>query len=471
MVFSSAFFLFAFLPLALVLYRLAPVAWRNTVLMLVSLAFYTWGEREYAWVLLASIAGNYLAALWIGRAPSPVIGRRRAAVAVAANLLLLFAFKYANFVSDNLNIVLRRLGVETIHLEPMHLPIGISFFTFQAIAYVVDVATRAVPVERSPIRYALYAALFPHLVAGPIVRYRDIADQLASRTSGLDQFASGVRRFVVGLAKKVLLANTLATTADAAFGRPDIELSAGAAWLGLICYSMQIYFDFSGYSDMAIGLGRMFGFEFLENFRHPYTAKSVTDFWRRWHISLSSWLRDYVYIPLGGNRASPRRVLINLMVVFVLCGLWHGAAWTFLLWGLWHGAFLIVERVGLADRLANWPTLVQRVYTLLAVAGGWVLFRADTVGDARRYFRALFGLRSGLELQDLLTVDIAVALIVGVAASFPLLTVVRRKLAEVRWHPEAVSAGAELAFCSAMLGLSVWLLAAGSYQPFLYFRF
>lgn len=471
MVFSSAFFLFAFLPIALLAYRLAPTAWRNTILLLVSLVFYVWGERDYAWVLLASIAGNYLAALWIARAGTPAGARWRATAAVVINLLLLFTFKYANFLVDNLNIVLRRLHYDAIDLPPMHLPIGISFFTFQAIAYVVDVATRAVPVERSPIRYALYAALFPHLVAGPIVRYRDIADQLAGRTSSVDMFASGVRRFVVGLAKKVLIANTLAVTADAAFGRPTTDLGMGAAWLGLMSYSMQIYFDFSGYSDMAIGLGRMFGFDFLENFMHPYTATTVTDFWRRWHISLSSWLRDYVYIPLGGNRVSARRGLMNLLIVFVLCGLWHGAAWTFLLWGLWHGVFLIAERAGLNRQLAAWPDILRRAYTLLAVAGGWVLFRADGFTHASRYFSALLGMRSGLSVADLMSIDVAIALVVGAACCFPLLAVLRQRLAEVRWRPQTVSAAAELAFCSAMLGLSVWLLAAGTHQPFLYFRF
>src|SRR4051794_40224230 len=323
MVFSSPFFLFAFLPYVLAAYYLAPRRWRNAVLLAASLLFYAWGEPRYGWVLPVSIAGNFVAALAIGRADSPRLRWWLLAAAIVANLGMLVAFKYTAFLAESINPLLTWAGVRPFRVVPPHLPLGVSFFTFQAIAYVADVARRDVQAERGPVRFALAAALFPHLVAGPIVRYRDLAGQLGDRRTPLEDFAIGVRRVIVGLAKKVLLANTLAVAADAAFNRPPSELGIGAAWLGVVCYALQIYFDFSGYSDMAIGLGRMFGFTFPENFRHPYAATSVTDFWRRWHITLSSWLRDYVYIPLGGGRCGRARVLFNLLVVFTLCGLWH----------------------------------------------------------------------------------------------------------------------------------------------------
>jgi alginate O-acetyltransferase complex protein AlgI len=464
MVFSSPIFLFGFLPPVLAAYYLAPRPLRNAVLLTASLLFYAWGEKQYVWVLLLSIAGNYAAGRLLAHGRSP---RLVLMAAVTGNLLLLVVFKYANFLADNLNLVLPRLRLPPVALGPIHLPIGVSFFTFQAIAYVVDVYRRDVPAENSPGCYALYAALFPHLVAGPIVRYRDVADQLADRRAPLKFFASGVRRLIVGLGKKVLLANTLAVAADRAFSRPPAELGAGAAWVGLVCYGLQIYFDFSGYSDMAIGLGRLFGFDFLENFRHPYAAASVAEFWRRWHISLSSWLRDYLYVPLGGNRCPPGRVLVNLLIVFVLCGLWHGPAWTFLAWGLWHGAFLIAERVGLGRALAGAWRPLRHAYTLLAVLGGWVFFRAGMLAQAGGYFAALAGGGRGLIATDLLAGDVVVVLLIAVPACLPVAAWLRERLAE----RESVAAAAELAWCGGLLAASVVGLAAGSYQPFLYFRF
>jgi alginate O-acetyltransferase complex protein AlgI len=475
MVFSSTIFLVGFLPFVLAGYFLSPRRYRNAYLIGASLCFYVWGEREYGWVLPLSIVGNYLAGVWIARSRYPM---RVLAAAVAANLLLLAAFKYANFLADNLNFLLLAVGLRGVRLNPVHLPCGISFFTFQAISYLVDVSRHDVPVERSPTRYALYAALFPHLIAGPIVRYRDLANRLGDRIITPDGFAEGVRRFVIGLGKKVLLANTVATAADDLFGLPPAVLGTGAAWLGLACYSLQIYFDFSGYSDMAIGLGKMFGFDFAENFRHPYAAASVTDFWRRWHITLSSWLRDYVYIPLGGSRCSPARVLGNLVIVFVLCGLWHGAAWTFLVWGLWHGAFLVAERVGLGRALEALPRPFRHAYTLLAVMGGWVLFRADSFPHAAGYFAALFGRGAGASpVWAYAGRDVWIALAVGCIACLPVgpwlgEQIERRRTSPAwgRWR-EASWAAAEFAGYSGMLFASVLCLAAGTYNPFLYFRF
>ncbi|HEX4588554.1 MAG TPA: MBOAT family O-acyltransferase, partial [Gemmataceae bacterium] len=325
MVFSSPIFLFAFLPLALAAYFASPRFLRNTVLLATSLTFFVWGEPQYAWVLPASLVGNFAAGLAIARTDSPRGRWWLLAAAVVGNLGLLIAFKYTNFFAENVNPLFLWAGLKPMRLNTPHLPLGVSFFTFQGIAYVADVYHRDVPAERNAIRFGLAGALFPHLVAGPIVRYRDIADQLGDRRPSLEDFAAGVRRIVIGLAKKALIANTLAWAADQAFHRPPAQLGIGGAWLGLVCYALQIYFDFSGYSDMAIGLGRLFGFTFPENFRHPYAAESVTLFWRRWHITLSSWLRDYVYIPLGGGRCGRWRVLLNLLIVFALCGLWHGA--------------------------------------------------------------------------------------------------------------------------------------------------
>lgn len=466
MVFSSPLFLFAFLPLALALSHSAPRGARNAVLLLLSAAFYVWGECEHSWVLLASVAGNYFAGVVLSLCRSRRSAWWVACAAIAANILLLCVFKYASFFSSILNRWLHPLGLPHLDIPEVRLPLGISFFTFQAIAYVVDVYRGDAAVERGAVNYSLYATLFPHLVAGPIVRYRDIAGQLVGRTVNLEMFASGVRRFAVGLGKKVLIANTLAVAVDRAFDRYPNELAPSGAWLGLICYALQIYFDFSGYSDMAIGLGRMFGFDFLENFRHPYAAASVTEFWRRWHISLSSWLRDYVYIPLGGNRVPPWRVFANQVFVFALCGLWHGAATRFVLWGVWHGMFVACERAGAGAVIARWPRPFRHAYTLLAVLGGWVFFRAESLRFSQGYFGALIGRSDGLRAIDLLSGDVALALLIGIPACLPIAGWMREKLGE-----RPIRAAAEIGFCGMLLGLSTLALAAGSFNPFLYFRF
>jgi alginate O-acetyltransferase complex protein AlgI len=467
MVFSSPIFLFAFLPVALALYFVAPRLARNTVLLATSLTFFMWGEPQYAWVLPASLVANFAAGLAIARTESPRGRWCLLAAAVVGNLGLLVAFKYTNFLAENLNPLLTWIGLRPFRLNTPHLPLGVSFFTFQGIAYVADVYRRDVPAERNAIRFGLAGALFPHLVAGPIVRYRDIADQLGDRHTSLEDFAAGVRRIVIGLAKKSLLANTLAWAADQAFHRPPAQLGIGGAWLGLVCYGLQIYFDFSGYSDMAIGLGRLFGFTFPENFRHPYAAETVTLFWRRWHITLSSWLRDYVYIPLGGGRCGRTRVLLNLLIVFALCGLWHGAAWTFLLWGLWHGVFLVAERFGLADGLSR-P--LRHVWTILAVLGGWVLFRADSLALAGGYFAALVGAGRGLRAADLLSGDVILALAIGIPASLPVADWCRGWWAErPRW--QWLTETAQVAVCAGLLVAAAGNLIGGGYNPFLYFRF
>src|SRR5439155_13667571 len=335
----------------------------NCILLVASVIFYAKGGGSFTWLMLGSIAFNY----WIAIA----IDRRRETAkilllfAVAVNLAVLGVFKYANFFADNVNALFLVLRLNPVAVPRVLLPIGISFFTFHAISYVVDVYRGDAIAQKSPVHAALYLLLFPQLIAGPIIRYRTIADQLARRVVTLDDFAYGVRRFVIGLGKKVLIANAVAGAADKIFGTPITELDASHAWLGVGCYTLQIYFDFSGYSDMAIGLGRMFGFRFPENFRWPYIADTVQDFWRRWHMSLSSWFRDYLYVPLGGSRVSPARMYRNLVTVFFLCGLWHGASWNFVIWGLFHGSFLVVERVGLASAVKRLWAPLRHAYLLL----------------------------------------------------------------------------------------------------------
>lgn len=445
MYFQSPTFLHIFLPLVLLAYYLVPAArqtLRNGLLFAASVLFYTWGEKEFVRVLLGSLVANYTLAHLMERSP-----RRRfwLVLAVVGNLGLLGWLKYAGFFAS------------IVGLEPpkTHLPIGVSFFTFQAISYVVDVYRRDIPAERSFLRFGLYVFLFPHLIAGPIVRYADLADSLAKRDHTVEQLADGVRRFTFGLAKKVLLADTLAVVADQIFRIPTHDLAASAAWIGMVCYSLQIYFDFSGYSDMAIGLGKMFGFEFAENFRHPYSAASVTDFWRRWHISLSTWFRDYVYIPLGGSRGSALATYRNLLIVFVLCGLWHGANWTFLVWGLWHGLFLVIERLVPQSKL---PAILRHLLTLLVVVVGWVFFRSQSFEQAFGILAAMAGVTSGTYIAaDVLTNSGLLAVFIGSIACLPMPSIAKT------WHGTLL--------LPILLVLTAAGIAGSTYSAFIYFRF
>jgi alginate O-acetyltransferase complex protein AlgI len=482
MVFSVPVFLFLYLPGIVVAYFLTPRALRNTLLLLASLFFYLWGERDWVLVLQGSIAANYALGCWLDGVRGRRAARRVLALAVAVNLGLLATFKYANFLVDNLNALLVPLHVHPLRLAPVHLPLGISFFTFHALSYVIDVYRQEVPALKNPVNFALYIAFFPQSIAGPIVRYHDVAKQLVHRLVTLEGFALGVRRFILGLAKKMLIANTLAVPADAIFALPRSELTGGLAWLGAVCYALQIYFDFSGYSDMAIGLARLFGFEFRENFNYPYAAASVTDFWRRWHISLSSWYRDYLYVPLGGNRHGAGRTYFNLVTVFFLCGLWHGASWTFIVWGLYHGAFLVLERVGLGRLLeAAWAPL-RHGYALLVVLVGWVLFRAATFAQATAFLKAMagFGRGAGVWYSPALYLNAGVlgALVLGALAAQPLLprlVQLRDRLTapggRLAYALEPVLAFTPVAVLLALLLVSAMLMAGGTYNPFIYFRF
>ena len=496
MLFPEPIFLFLFLPGLLALYFAGGSRVHGTranwLLVAASIVFYAKGGGAFTWLMLGSIAFNYWMAILVARAktragaPEAAVAPARAtpkqlvAAAVGVNLAVLALFKYTNFFAANVNTLFLALRVDPVVVPEVLLPIGISFYTFHAISYVVDVYRGDALAQKRPSHAALYLLLFPQLIAGPIVRYRDLADQLARRVVTLDDFAHGVRRFVIGLGKKMLIANPVAIPADRIFAMPAGELTAGHAWLGVACYTLQIYFDFSGYSDMAIGLGRMFGFRFPENFRWPYVAQTVQDFWRRWHISLSTWFRDYLYVPLGGSRAGTARMYGNLVLVFFLCGLWHGASWSFVVWGLFHGAFLVVERLGAARALLRLPAPIRHAYLLLVVMIGWVFFRAETLTSAVAYLQAMAGLGGGAPTPYLvgwyLTPDVVLALAAGVIGSMPIGPAVGRwrerafaasARPAVAWSMAAVSA----ATIAAILTASIIQIAARTYNPFIYFRF
>ncbi len=470
MLFTEPAFLFLFLPVVLAAYFAVPSSWRNALLSAASFAFYAFGEYRFLPLMVLSIGLNYVLAIGIERTRGARWGRLVLAVGIASDLVLLLVFKYTNWLVADVDQVLRALHLRTLPVPSIFLPLGISFFTFHKISYKVDVYRGDTPAQRNALTLALYILFFPQLIAGPIVRYHDIADQLTRRPVRADGFAEGVRRFVLGLGKKMIVANTVAAVADAVFRLRPYELGPALAWLGIVSYAVQIYFDFSGYSDMAIGLALLFGFRFPENFDHPYASQSITEFWRRWHISLSRWFRDYLYIPLGGNRRGPARTYLNLLIVFVLCGAWHGASWEFIVWGLLHGSFLVLERLGLGALLERAPRLVRHAYTMLVVLVGWVFFRAGSLGGALGYLSAMFAVnhRTSFAYAPDLFLDpwVLTALAGGVVASFP----VRGALASAMGPGPAreLAAGMGLAV---LFGASLLLIAAGTYNPFIYFRF
>ncbi len=472
MVFSSTTFLTAFLPLTLLLYYgvgvllTKNVTVKNSILLLASLVFYAWGEPVYILLMLLSILFNFSAGRVLAQARED--GRDGAALfqliaALVFNLGVLGFFKYADFLVENVN----RLFGAQVHSLDLPLPIGISFYTFQTLSYLIDLYRGTIRVQKSLLSFGVYISLFPQLIAGPIVKYRDIEAQLTERKESWVKYSRGLTRFVVGLAKKLLLANTLGAVYTSIQAMDVRSLSALTAWTGIACYTLQIYFDFSGYSDMAIGLGKMFGFSFNENFRYPYIASSVTDFWRRWHISLSSWFRDYVYIPLGGNRRKVPRVIFNLLVVWLLTGLWHGAAWNFVLWGLYYGVLLILEKFVLGDVLERIPSPVRHLLTMLIVMCGWVLFSAPDLSAALLYLKAMFG--GGAGWTDgtgayLLTTNLAV-LLCGAFCATPLYRRILEHF-DAKWVFRAGMVAYPLLFA-----LCVIFLVSETYNPFLYFRF
>ncbi len=480
MVFSSIIFICYFLPLFVIAY--VALGQRNAVIIAGSALFYCWGELKWFPLLIGSIGVNYAFGLAIAR----FTGRPRSlvlALGITANVGALAYFKYAEFVFGNLE---RATGIALPVVE-MELPLGISFFTFQVMSYLIDVYRRHVPVERDIRAIATYIMMFPHLIAGPIVRYADIRDEIHHRDVTLSRFGLGMQYFMVGLAQKVLIANTMAPLADHVFSLPGEQLSFGVAWYGAVAYTIQIYFDFCGYSNMAIGLAMLMGFTFPRNFNYPYSARSMTDFWRRWHISLSSWFRDYVYIPLGGNRGGRLKTLRNLVIVFFLTGLWHGAAWTFIIWGLVHGAFLVAERSGLSRLLDRAPQLVARGYVFVVVVSTWVLFRAEGFDQAVTMFKAMYGFSHGQTLQSWHTwidTEAIIAMGLGMIFSFPVIPWVfeqfkRRRVDLVSTIPHVPRDGGEVLrtyalptpVLLALFVVSIASLATSSLNPFLYFRF
>jgi alginate O-acetyltransferase complex protein AlgI len=488
MTFSSVLFLFYFLPATLgVAYALQalaerqkrPTGWTtaaNAWLVTMSLVFYGWSEPRLLWLLLGSGASNFCAGLLVERLEGR--GRKAAlAAAIAVNLGVLGWFKYGGLLASAAARLGAALGLPAGVLPAgfsVALPLGISFYTFHGISYVVDVYRGVVPAERRPLLFGLYYTLFPQLVAGPIVRYAEIASELAARQVRFEDVYAGMRRFAIGLAKKTLIANPVSVVADGVFGLAPGELTAAAAWIGVTAYSLQIYFDFSGYSDMAIGIGRVLGFRFPENFDHPYTAPSVREFWRRWHMTLTRWFRDYLYFPLGGNRRGAAREAGNLVAVFALCGLWHGASWTFLGWGLFHGAFLSAERLGRGRRIPG-AAVLGPIYTLGVVWFGWVLFRSASWAQTLSIWRAMLDLRSLADWRAVpwqtLTADVALAFAAGVLASTRLGSWLGRRLLAAPPGVGSAALLAESAVLVALVALSLLAVGAGAHNPFIYYRF
>lgn len=468
MVFSSLEFLFLFLPLILVAYFVTPNRGKNAVLLIFSLMFYAWGEPVYVLLMLFSIGINYAFGRMIATRRDAGAAKWILILSIVMNLLLLGVFKYGDFLVANLNGLLHT----AIPQPNLPLPIGISFYTFKIISYVIDVYGSRVKAQKNFINFGAYVTLFPQLTAGPIVRYATIGEELECRTHSMDQFSEGARRFMAGLGKKVLLANNIGILWDSMSNLGGSQMSVVAAWLGMIAYTFQIYFDFSGYSDMAIGLSKMFGFHILENFEYPYISKSITEFWRRWHISLGTWFREYVYIPLGGNRKGVGRQLFNLAVVWALTGIWHGASWNFLAWGIYYCILLILEKLFLLRWLKKAPAIVGHVYTLFFVMIGWVLFAFDQFSEGFAYIGYLFGaggipFLSGAALYALQS-NLPMLLLLCVAST-PLMKKLYDK-AVTKWNAGVLTT-AECIGIASIFVLSVAYLVDSSYSPFLYFRF
>ncbi|MEA4920515.1 MAG: MBOAT family O-acyltransferase [Clostridiaceae bacterium] len=462
MIFSSPMFLIVFLPTALGLYYISPIKVRNLTLFILSLIFYGWGEPRYVGLMLFSTLVDYTHGMLVDKYRGTPRAKLFLWSSVIINLALLGAFKYSGFMASAFNGI---FGAD-IPVPQLTLPIGISFYTFQTMSYTIDVYRGNAPVQRDIIAFGAYVVLFPQLIAGPIVRYSDVAEQMKGRTHTVDKFGEGAERFVCGLSKKVLLANTL----GGIWKRLSVSApSLLGAWLGIICYSFQIYYDFSGYSDMAIGLGKMFGFSFPENFKYPYISRSVTEFWRRWHISLGTWFRDYVYIPLGGNRRGLRRQLLNMLVVWLLTGIWHGAGWNFLFWGIYYFFFLALEKLFLLKYLEKYQVL-SHVYTLAVVCFGWVLFAADDMEAVGSYLRAIICI--GVPVATAPAVYYLATLLPLLAAAVVGSTPLPKKLWE-RVTVKDTIASAALAAFAIIAGLlaSCAYLVSGTYNPFLYFRF
>lgn len=492
MEFSSLIFLFLFLPVFLVFFFLLRKVARNVFLLAASLVFYAWGEGQYILLLLLSITVNYGFGLLIDKTDGKTYKKTIFILAVAFNLGLLVYFKYTHFILDNLNM--------SGAAGPIHLPIGISFFTFQALSYLVDIYRKTVPNDKNPVNFALYMALFPKLITGPIIHYHNLSKQILNPGFKLDDLAEGIKRFIFGLGKKVLIADTVARTANQIFAIPAEHQTAGLAWLGIITYTLQIYFDFSGYSDMAIGIGRMCGFQFPENFNYPYISKSIKEFWTRWHISLANWLRDYLFLPIAYfilRKIKADRLLhikaenwsyyISAFTTFLLCGIWHGANWTFFTWGAFYGVLLMIEHAGLRKFLKRKIPFIRVFYTQLMVIIAWVFFRSDSMGYAFSYLKSMFGFGTGEGVfyypALYLNAEVLFFIAIGIIGSFPLFPRLKEWYEKIenragsregKTAVRLLSPGFALVYTlylTAVLLLSIMVMASGTYNPFIYFRF
>lgn len=469
MLFSSITFLFLFLPIMLAVYYIAPPQWKNLLLLAGSLIFYAWGEPVYIILMILSILLNYFCGMDIeNKSENEAKAKRSLVFAITVNIVLLVFFKYFGFLVESTNTL---FGISIPYRE-LALPIGISFYTFQEISYIVDVYRGKVKAQQSLVKYALYVSMFPQLVAGPIVCYGDIEKQLTERKISGRKLGQGAMLFIIGLSKKAVLANTLGKIFEEISSTSASNLTVLMAWLGCITYAFQIYFDFSGYSDMAIGLGRMFGFEFKKNFDVPYISKSITEFWRRWHISLSSWFREYVYIPLGGNHVTISRNIVNLLIVWMLTGMWHGAAWNFIVWGIYYGVVLVLEKYVWGAIVDRWPSVLQHIYALVLVLVGWVFFFSPSLGAALRYLFAMVGGGAGFASKEVFFVILTHWLfyLLAVIGSTTLGSRMLRAILNVSEN-HTVRTVITLVVFFGMLAISVAYLIADTYNPFLYFRF
>ncbi|MBO4395953.1 MAG: MBOAT family protein [Eubacterium sp.] len=465
MVFSSLIFLCYFLPATVILYYACPAKFRNVVLLIASLFFYAWGEPVYICIMLFSTVFDYINGRILGIAKRLWARRTVLVVSICGNLGILFFFKYRDFLVENIN----NIAGTDFSLMQLALPIGISFYTFQTMSYTIDVYRGKIKPQKNVLHFATYVCLFPQLIAGPIVRYKTIQHEIATRKNSFFMCYRGLNRFVIGLGKKVILANTIGALWEEirdSIGTSD--MSVLAAWLGAVCFTFQIYFDFSGYSDMAIGLGKFFGFHFTENFKYPYESKSITEFWRRWHISMGTWFRDYVYIPLGGNRKGPWRQVFNLLIVWFLTGLWHGASWNFVIWGMYYFVFLFIEKKFLLRFMKKWPGWLRHVYSLLFIVIGWVIFACDNMDLLGSYSKAMIGIGvpivSDMAIYDL--ISYAPLFIVLIIASTSLAMRIGRRVRYRRFGRIA-----PVIITIAILALVIPMLIRDTYNPFLYFRF
>lgn len=468
MLFSSMTFLFVFMPLVMAVYFLSKKEIRNYVLLIASIIFYAWGEPRYLAIMIITILVNYAGAILLDKHYS---SRQRlwiVSLTIVLDLSFLFYFKYFNFVVDNINGVLAM----DFQLLDVIMPIGISFYTFQAMSYLIDVYRREVPAQKDVYKLALYIVLFPQLVAGPIVKYHDVCEQIDNRTIEFKNVIIGFKRFITGLAKKVLIANTLAEVVDKIFAQAPENLTTGVSWLGAVAYCLQLYYDFSGYSDMAIGLGLMFGFRFLENFNYPYISKSITEFWRRWHISLATWFKLYLYIPLGGNRKGAVRTYWNLFAVFLVTGIWHGAAWSYVAWGIWNGIFIVIERFFGLDKDKNdrwYVSAAKHVYAFFAIVWGMIIFRAESLSYAYEYICRMLHIDVTKHLPDYdygVNNKFAIMLIVGLICAMP----VCRNLIYIKYEHKVQRTLVNI-WLFLLFFWSTISLAASTYNPFIYFRF